>query len=83
MGSISGDRIPANRRQNASEVPFELMMRHLDHLITILGEDHVGLGSDYDGAVVPEQLHSAADLPALVSALQSHGYGNELVEKLS
>ena len=64
------------------EVPFELMMRHLDHLITILGEDHVGLGSDYDGAVVPEQLHSAADLPALVSALQSHGFGNELVEKL-
>ena len=43
------------------------MMRHLDHMITILGEDHVGLGSDYDGAVVPEQLHSAADLPALVS----------------
>ena len=64
------------------EVPFELMMRHLDHLLDILGEDHVGLGSDYDGAVVPDQLHSVADLPNLVEALRSHGYGEELVEKL-
>lgn len=64
------------------EVPFELMMRHLDHLLGILGEDHVGLGSDYDGAIVPDQLHSVADLPNLVGALLSHGYGKELVARL-
>ena len=64
------------------EVPFEVMMRHLDHMLGILGEDHVGLGSDYDGAVVPEQLRTAADLPGLVEALRSHGFGGALVEKL-
>ena len=64
------------------EVPFEVMMRHLDHMLGILGEDHVGLGSDYDGAVVPEQLRTAADLPGLVEALRSHGFGEALVEKL-
>ena len=64
------------------EVPFEVMMRHLDHMLGILGEDHVGLGSDYDGAVVPEQLRTAADLPGLVEALRSHGFGEALIEKL-
>ena len=64
------------------EVPFELLMRHLDHLIGLLGEDHVGLGSDYDGAVVPEQLATVAELPKLVDAMRSHGFDTPLIEKL-
>ena len=64
------------------EVPFEIMMRHLDHLLGILGEDHVGIGSDYDGATVPEQLTSVADLPNLVDAMRAHGLDLPLIEKL-
>ena len=58
------------------------MLRHLDHMIGILGEDHVGLGSDYDGAVMPETLTSTADLPRLVAAMRQHGFGEELIAKL-
>ena len=64
------------------EVPLEIMLRHLDHLIGILGEDHVGLGSDYDGAVMPEPLASAAGLPRLVEAMRQHGFGEALITKL-
>ena len=64
------------------EVPFEIMMRHLDHLLEILGDDHVGIGSDYDGAVVPEQLISVAELPQLTDAMQAHGFDKPLIEKL-
>ena len=64
------------------DVPLEIMLRHLDHLIGILGEDHVGLGSDYDGAVMPETLTSAADLPHLVEAMRHHGFGEALITKL-
>ena len=64
------------------DVPLEIMLRHLDHLIGILGEDHVGLGSDYDGAVMPETLTSAADLPRLVEAMRHHGFGEALITKL-
>lgn len=64
------------------DVALETMLRHLDHLIGILGEDHVGLGSDYDGAVMPESLASAADLPRLTDAMRRHGYGEELVTRL-
>jgi len=36
-----------------SDVGLEVMVRHIDYLIDKLGEDHVGLGSDFDGCTVP------------------------------
>ncbi|MEM9523666.1 MAG: dipeptidase, partial [Pseudomonadota bacterium] len=65
-----------------ADVPVEQMLRHLDHLIEKLGEDRVGLGSDYDGAVVPEALTTAADLPKLRRAMAAHGYDKPLIGKL-
>ena len=58
------------------------MLRHLDHLIGILGETRVGLGSDYDGAVMPEALATAAGLPALRDAMRQHGYNDALQHRL-
>ena len=60
----------------------DLMVRQLDHLIEKLGEDHVGLGSDFDGAVVPEKIGSAAGLPVLMGALRDKGYSEPLLTKL-
>ena len=65
-----------------ADVPLTQMLRHLDHLMSILGEDRVGLGSDYDGAVVPEDVTTIADLPRLRDAMTSHGYSEQLVRKL-
>lgn len=68
--------------QMVDDAPLELMLRHLDHLIGILGEDRVGMGSDFDGAVVPKEIGDLAGLPNLRSAMQQHGYNIELMEKL-
>jgi membrane dipeptidase len=59
------------------------MMRHLDHLMKLAGEDHVGLGSDFDGARIPAQIGDVAGLPRLAQALKDHGYGEALVDKLT
>lgn len=64
------------------DVPLEQMLRHLDYLIEHLGEDRVGLGSDYDGAVVPEELTSCAELPKLRQAMAQHGYDDALIAML-
>lgn len=64
------------------EVPLTQMLRHLDYLIEHLGENHVGLGSDYDGAIVPTELTSVADLPNLRQAMVNHGYSDTLITKL-
>jgi membrane dipeptidase len=58
------------------------MFRHLDHLIEHLGEDRVGLGSDFDGTTVPQVIGNAAGLSALRSAMISHGYSADLMAKL-
>ncbi len=68
--------------QMKADVPLETMLRHLDHLMGILGEDGVGLGSDFDGAQVPEAIGDVAGLPVLITAMRDHQYGEALVEKL-
>nr|WP_085893940.1 dipeptidase [Roseovarius litorisediminis] len=65
-----------------ADVPISQMLRHLDYLIEKLGEDRVGLGSDYDGAVVPQDLTTVADLSNLRQAMTEHGYDNALITKL-
>lgn len=62
---------------------FDPILRHLDHLLGILGEDGVALGSDFDGALMPADLADASSLPRLIAAMESHGYGRELVEKIA
>lgn len=57
-------------------------LRQLDAMIEGAGEDHVGLGSDFDGAPLPEGMRSCADLPALVAAMRAHGFGEALVDKI-
>jgi len=64
------------------DVPFEIMLRHLDHLISKLGEDRVGLGSDFDGAWMPNQIKDVTGLNALRTAMRAHGYDEPLMQKL-
>ncbi|WP_176085704.1 dipeptidase [Martelella sp. HB161492] len=65
-----------------SETPLEVMLRHLDHLIARLGEDRVGFGSDFDGAMVPNAIGDVAGLPKLRAAMKAHGYDDALMKKL-
>ena len=65
-----------------SENGLDTMLRHLDHLMKMAGEDHVGLGSDFDGARIPSQISDVTGLPRLVEAMSAHGYGDELAKKL-
>ena len=66
----------------SSDTPLDLMVRQLDYLIEKLGEDHVGLGSDFDGAVISESIGSAAGLPVLFQALRDNGYSEPLLRKI-
>jgi membrane dipeptidase len=71
---------PDGSMQRDTEI--DLMVRHLDYLIDKLGEDHVGFGSDFDGAMIPESIGSAAGLPMLIDALRKGGYSESLLQKL-
>ncbi|HEY5962768.1 MAG TPA: dipeptidase [Xanthobacteraceae bacterium] len=65
-----------------SNTPVAIIVDHAEYMMKQAGEDHVGLGSDFDGAMIPKGLGNAAGLPALVEAMRARGYGEPLIEKL-
>ncbi|HMB48012.1 MAG TPA: dipeptidase [Afifellaceae bacterium] len=65
-----------------ADVPLDQVLRHFDHLIAIAGEDRVGFGSDFDGAVVPKDISDVSGLPNLRHAMREHGYDEALMTKL-
>ena len=73
-------------REDGRKSPFDgwdPVLRHMDHLIGALGEDRVGLGSDFDGATLPADIGDVAGLPRLVGALRVHGYDEPMLRKLA
>ena len=67
----------------AGGATLEMMIRHVDVLLEKLGEDGVGLGSDFDGAPIPSEIRDASGLPRLIEAFGKHGYGKDLIEKIA
>jgi membrane dipeptidase len=68
--------------KQVSQTGIGEIVRHVDYLAERMGVDHVALGSDFDGAVVPDELGGVAGLPKLVAALRvSHSEAD--VEKLT
>lgn len=65
-----------------ADTPLEHVLRHADHLIERLGVDHVGLGSDFDGAVIPAAMKDVTGLPVLIEAMRSHGYDEATLRKI-
>ncbi|MET0969209.1 MAG: dipeptidase [Tardiphaga sp.] len=65
-----------------ADTDIGLMVAQIDYLMSKVGEDHVGLGSDFDGAVVPQAIGSAAGLQTLFAALRDRGYPEPLLTKL-
>jgi len=64
------------------DTPVELIIDHVEHMLAQVGEDGVGFGSDFDGAMIPKRLGNAAGLQALVEVMRTRGYGQPLIEKL-
>ena len=73
------------REDGASDAatPISEIVRHVDYLAQRMGVDHVAFGSDFDGAVVSEELGGAAGFPKLVEALRDAGYDDDAIAKIT
>jgi membrane dipeptidase len=65
------------------DTPLEAVIAHVAYLVERMGIEHVGFGSDFDGAQIPDAIGDAAGLPSLISALRDHGYDDEALTKLT
>lgn len=63
-------------------VDWNLIIDHIDHAVKVGGVDHVGLGSDFDGSVIPFGMDDASDLPKITDALLKRGYSEADVQKI-
>ena len=64
------------------DTPLEDLAGHIDYMVDRMGIDHVGLGSDFDGATVPNELGDVAGLPRLMDVLRSRGYDDAALRKI-
>ena len=72
-------------RQGNGLATLEDIYAHIDHIISVCGEDHVGVGTDMDGAPIkdfPEEMRHISKLPALSEYLLGKGYPRGVVEKI-
>ncbi len=63
-------------------VSWERIIDHIDHAVKLAGADHVGLGSDFDGADMPDGMEDASKLPKITEALLRKGYSESDIRKI-
>jgi membrane dipeptidase len=63
-------------------VSWEKIIEHIVHVVDLVGADHVGLGSDFDGANMPEGMDDCSYLPRITEALVRHGYSDADIRKI-
>jgi membrane dipeptidase len=63
-------------------VSWERIIDHIDHAVKLVGADHVGLGSDFDGASMPEGMEDCSKLPKITEALLRKGYSEGDIRKI-
>jgi membrane dipeptidase len=77
------DKFVGQHAENLDVPTIDRLLDHIDHAVQIMGIDHVGLGSDFDGiSVLPRPMKDATSLPELVRALEARGYSDGDVRKI-
>jgi membrane dipeptidase len=72
------------KEQNFRNVDISVVADHIDHVVKLVGVDHVGLGSDFDGVgpTLPVGLEDASKMPNLIYLLLKRGYSDADIRKI-
>ena len=81
---VMGDQVVRDLMQAGKlpKVDWTKIIDHIDHAVKIAGIDHVGLGSDFDGAVMPIGMQDVTHLPQITDALFQKGYSDSDIRKI-
>ncbi len=73
-----------NQLKKDYPVDIEMVANHIDHVVKLIGVDHVGFGSDFDGVggFLPTDLEDVSKYPNLIYVLLKRGYTDEELEKI-
>ena len=81
---VAGDQVVREfmKQGKLPKVDWTLIIDHIDHAVKVGGIDHVGLGSDFDGAVMPIGMEDVTHLPQITDALLKKGYSDSDIRKI-
>jgi microsomal dipeptidase-like Zn-dependent dipeptidase len=83
---LSNERYEASQKKPPpAELPrasWEQIVDHIDHAVKLVGAQHVGLGSDFDGTAVPDGMEDVSKLPKITAALLARGYSEQDVKNI-
>src|SRR5450755_1042810 len=82
-----GEKMVEREKQATNEgklphVSWERIIDHIDYAVKLVGADHVGLGSDFDGASMPDGMEDVTHLPQISDALLKKGYSEADIRKI-
>ena len=81
---IEGDHVTREyvAQGKLPRVDWTKIIEHIDHAVKVVGAEHVGLGSDFDGANMPYGMEDATRLPHITEALLQKGYSESDIKKI-
>jgi len=81
---IEGDRLTREyvERGKLPRVDWSKIIEHIEHAVHLVGAEHVGLGSDFDGANMPYGMEDVTQIPKITEALLRKGYSEDDVKKI-
>ena len=86
-GGVIGIVLYNNFLKTTDDPPtLEDIYKHIDYMLNLCGEDHVGIGSDLDGAEIkdfPKEIRTIANLQKIPEYLSKKGYSDDLIKKIS
>ena len=63
--------------------PMSMLIQHIEYIVNLVGVDHVGLGSDFDGInITPKQLDDVTSYPLITKALVEKGFSKKDINKI-
>jgi len=84
-GDLANIRLNAIYRSESDEIrpPLSLLIKHIDYIAKLIGVDHVGIGSDFDGAEsYPLGMDDVRDYPKITAELLKLGYTEKDIDKI-
>lgn len=82
---LATERLSAMYKAESNLVrpPLSMLIKHFDYIAKLIGVDHVGIGSDFDGSEsFPQEMDSVADYPKIKTELLKIGYSEKDVAKI-
>ncbi|MDB4918951.1 dipeptidase [Mucilaginibacter sp.] len=84
-GDLANIRLNAIYKSESDKIrpPLSMLIKHIDYIVKLIGVDHVGIGSDFDGAEsYPLGMDSVSDYPKITEELLKSGYSEKDIDKI-